>query len=392
MNGKSAIPETPPNALLITRNLPPLRGGMERLNLHMAQSLSDWCNLVVIGPEGCSLRLPETIEVLEVPAAPLWRFLLSARQAVARLSTHPFDFVLAGSGLTAPLARKVAKRANAKSVAYVHGLDLVANHPVYRFLWMPHLRRLDLALANSRNTADLAARRGVAGGRIRVVNPGVSLPRTPEEAGNEFRARHQLGKRPMLLSVGRLTRRKGLAEFVRHVMPAIRRSYPDVALVVIGDEAPDALSGAGLGSHSELQKLAAELEMSNSLFMFGPCDDQTLEQAYFAADVHVFPVREVPGDVEGFGMVAIEAAAHGLPTIAFAVGGVPDAVESGRSGYLVRPDDYKTFSERVCELLATRAASNWKETARETADKFTWEVFGTRLRQSLVPNKNGKYP
>lgn len=383
------MPDALPNALLITRNLPPLRGGMERLNLHMAQSLSDWCNLVVIGPEGCSIHLPEHVEVHEVSAAPLWRFLLSARRSVTGLSARPFDLVLAGSGLTAPLARKVARRTHAKSVAYVHGLDLVTTHPVYRFLWMPHLRRLDLALANSKNTAALAVRRGVAGGRISVVNPGVSLPKISEETGDNFRARHQLGKRAMLLSVGRMTRRKGLAEFVRHAMPAIRRSYPDAVLVVIGDEAPDALSGAGIGSHSALKTLAAEMELGNSVLVLGPCDDDTLQQAYFAADVHVFPVREVPGDVEGFGMVAIEAAAHGLPTVAFAVGGVPDAIESGRSGYLVQPGDYKSFSERVCELLGSRGTSTWKETARKSAENFSWEDFGRRLRESLLGNRTG---
>ena len=361
---------------------------MERLNLHMARSLNEWTNLTVIGPQGCSSFLPNEMEVIEVPARPLWRFLLSARRAVTRVSSHRFEFVLAGSGLTAPLARRAAKKSNARSVAYVHGLDLVARHLAYRLFWMPQLRRLDLALANSRNTADLAACRGVAGGRIRVINPGVSLPKKSQEIGSDFRARHQLGQRPLLLSVGRLTPRKGLADFIRHALPKILYRYPDTALLVIGNEAPDALSRPGHGNRAALEKLAAEFGMSDAVIMLGPCDDDTLSQAYFAADVHVFPIRDVPGDVEGFGMVAIEAAAHGLATVAFAVGGVPDAVESGLSGYLVQPGDYQAFSKRIDELLATCSASNWQESARTTAEKFTWEHFGTRLRKALVRDIN----
>src|SRR3546814_12930756 len=81
---------------------------------------------------------------------------------------------------------------------------------------------------------------------------------------------------------------------------------------------------------------------------------------YKAASAHIFPVREIPGDPEGFGMVAVEAAAHGVPTIAFATGGIVDAVAEGESGRLIRPGDYGAFAgvvkigrascrERVCQ-------------------------------------------
>ncbi len=372
-----------PRILLITRNLPPLRGGMERLNLHMVRSLMEWSDLTLIGPSGCRSYLPDGLEIFEVPARPLWRFLLSARRAVVRVYSRHFDLVLAGSGLAAPLARKAAKHSNASSIAYVHGLDLVVSHPLYRLFWLPHLRRLDLALANSRNTANLAAQRGVARGQIQVIHPGVSLPAGSPETGRGFRNRYQLGQRPVLLSVGRLTPRKGLSEFIGHSMVEVRAKYPEAVLVVIGDEAPDALSGSGQGSGASLRKLAAELGIGDALLMTGPCDDATLAQAYFAADVHVFPVREVPGDVEGFGMVAIEAAAHGLPTVAFAVGGVPDAVRTGHSGYLVEPGNYQEFAGRVCEILGSKGKTEWAQTARNFAEGFTWDIFAIRLSAAL---------
>jgi phosphatidyl-myo-inositol dimannoside synthase len=373
-----------PKILLITRNLPPLRGGMERLNRHMAEALAEWSDLTVIGPAGCRDFLPSHIETIELTVRPLPIFLLQVLRASWIHSAQPIDIVLGGSGLTVFGVKIAARRAGARSVAYVHGLDLVASHPLYRALWMPALRRLDHALANSANTAGIASRKGVARGRLTVIHPGVSLPHESGAAGIDFRCQYQLNQRPILLSVGRMTLRKGLPEFVRHALPLIRRRHPDVLLVVIGDEAPDALTGAGSGRRRELQNLAAELGMTENLLIPGPCADETLSSAYFAADVHVFPVREVSGDVEGFGMVAIEAAAHGLPTVAFATGGVPDAVHSGRSGYLIQPGDYTGFAERVCEILRAGREAPLRTSARETAAAFSWEHFAQRLRESLL--------
>ena len=79
-----------------------------------------------------------------------------------------------------------------------------------------------------------------------------------------------------------------------------------------------------------------------------------LHAAYAEADALVFPVLELPGDVEGFGMVALEAAAHGLPTFGFRSGGVPDAVQEGRTGELVSASDYGGLAERLANHLASR--------------------------------------
>ena len=388
-------PESPrPRIVLITRNLPPLRGGMERLNLHVAQALAEWGDLRVVGPVGCRDVLPAQCRVEQVPTRPLWRFLMRSLGAAWHWSREPADIVLAGSGLTGISALLAARRSRARAVVYVHGLDLLVRHPLYRWLWIPALRRFDLALANSANTADIAARLGVARGRIAVVHPGVSLPDEPLGSADTFRARHGLAQRPVLLSVGRLTARKGLSAFVRQALPVIRTQYPEVVLVVIGDDAQDALSGARGDGRAALQDLANSLGIGDHVRLLGPCDDDALSEAYRGADIHVFPVRDLPGDVEGFGMVAIEAAAHGLPTVAFAVGGVPDAVSHGRSGYLLPPEDYAGFAERTCQMLADGANVAMRASAREFAAGFRWEKFGEHLREELacrggLPTSNG---
>jgi phosphatidylinositol alpha-1,6-mannosyltransferase len=373
-----------PRIVLVTRNLPPLRGGMERLNLHIALEASRWADLVVIGPEGSRQHLPRAIEVIEIPVRPLWRFLLRSASAAWRAAMGA-DLILAGSGLTAPAALLGARRSGGKAIAYLHGLDLVTPHPIYRACWLPAMRHLAAAITNSRNTARIAQDLGVAGGRIAIVHPGTKLPSAGADAG-DFRDRFGLGDDPLLLSVGRLTERKGLAEFVEEALPRIVATHPGARLLVIGDDAPDALKrSAGPDPGLRLQAAVRATSLEAHVRRLGACDDATLQQAYAAANVHVFPGKNVPGDVEGFGMVAIEAAAQGLPTVAFDVGGIADAVAQGASGYLVAAGDYEAFASRVCDLIAAGRGGPMDAMARGFAQGFSWEVFGERLRTVLEP-------
>jgi len=373
--------------LLVTRNLPPLRGGMERLNLHMAIELASAFDVDVIGPSGCGVHLPNAIHAQEVPHRPIWRFLPTMFVRALRLARKRRPaFILAGSGLTAPIAWIAARASGARAVAYVHGLDLVATHPVYRLFWRPFLRRMDMCIANSHHTACLAESIGIPPDRITVLNPGVELPALIDaSAAEEFRSRHGLGERKLMLSVGRLTPRKGLLEFVERSLPAIAAAHPDVMLMIIGDEAPDALTGAADGMAQRIVQGASGIGLQDNIRILGVCDEADLSAAYQAANVLVFPVRNVPGDVEGFGMVAIEAAAHGLATVAFAVGGVSDAVADGQSGWLVVANDYAQFAERVVQVLAQGTNEAAQDARRAFASGFAWNVFGMRLRELLLP-------
>ena len=377
-------PDLQPTVLVITRNLPPLVGGMERLVWHIVDELRADYRVHVIGPQGCGKHLPDGVTVSEIPIKPMLLFLLRCKWAalVQALRLRP-TWVLAGSGLTAPFAWFAARLVRARCMVYVHGLDLIVQSVAYRILWLPFIRRCDRTIANSHNTAQLAREAGVSAQRLRIVCPGTDMPQPDQEGANRFRRSHKLGNAPLLLSVGRLTVRKGLSDFVRKSFPDIVRQFPDAILVVIGDEAQDALHrSAGSGRDVVLQ--AAEMsKVIPYIRLLGPCSESMLNDAYEAADVLVFPVLKVPGDVEGFGMVAIEAAAHGTPTVAFAAGGVPDAVAERVSGSLIAPGDYGEFATAVRHWLDLRSNGDISISCREFASRFAWPRFGEQLRRAL---------
>lgn len=371
--------------LHITRNLPPLVGGMERLNWHIADELSRYAQVELIGPCSAAALRPPAVPVTEVALRPLPRFLLaSAWQAVAVARRFQPHAVLAGSGLTAPAAWLAARACGARSHVYLHGLDAAVQHPVYRALWHPAIRRMDGVIANSQPTAELARSLGVAAEKIRIIHPGVTLPAAPQSAAalQEFRQRHQLGDRRLLLSVGRLTTRKGLREFVQQALPAIVQAAPDTLLAIVGEAPADSLH-ASVQTRASIQAVADAAGIGQHLRFLGVITNpQELACAYESATLHIFPVRHLPGDPEGFGMVAIEAAAHGLPTVAFATGGIVDAVTEGESGHLVAPGDYPSLAQAALQMLADGPGA-WQTRASAFAAQFAWPTLGNRMLEAL---------
>ncbi len=370
-----------PRVLFVTRNFPPLLGGMERLNWHLADELRQHCELRVVAPEGAARLAPPGVEVREVCLRPLHRFLVQAALRARREARawRP-DWVLAGSGLTATLAWGAARASGARAAAYVHGLDLSVAHPVYRALWRPALRRMDRIIANSTATARLADGLGIAAQRISIVHPGTELPDFDPRARERFRQARGIDPRaPVLLAVGRLTERKGLRQFVAEVLPSIVHEHPGVMFVVIGDAPTNALH-AQVQSPESIRQAAREAGVEGHLRLLGKVDEAELHDAYFAADLHVFPIRELPHDIEGFGMVAVEAAAHGLATVAYACGGVVDAIAHGISGVLIQAGDSRGFASAVLAGLERPLS---QAATRGFAEGFSWGNFGAQVLRAL---------
>ncbi len=218
-------------------------GEMERLIWHMADELSKSAEVKVIGPQGSAELKPQSVSLSEAPLKPLPLFLfIAACKAVWFALRWKPDVILAGSGLTAPIVWLASKLCGAKSAAYLHGFDITVKDRVYQRLWTPTFKKLDRIIVNSTPTKRLAFAAGVPEKKISIVYPGVSLPEQPQpkSAIAAFKQQHGLEDKKILLSVGRLTTRKGLKEFVEQALPTIVQQMPDVMLPVVG-EAPKTL-------------------------------------------------------------------------------------------------------------------------------------------------------
>lgn len=371
------------SVLVVTRNYPPLTGGMERLMQHSVEALSSRFDVTLIGPSGCGKSAPENVTVIECPASPFSFLAMALIKGWRVASKASFDIVLGGSGLVGPVTSFLTRIAKARSVIFVHGLDLVVDNWVYQQFFVPFLRRHDLVVANSRNTRRIAIDKGSPPGQVQVVNPGSTIP--PESVlgdADSFRKRLSLEDSKIILSVGRIVRRKGLVEFLENSWPRIIALRPDATLIIVGESPDDAL----LKDRQGTQRLLNAIERcgKDTVRFLGAVDEKVLWSCYAAADALVFPLIRVKGDVEGFGMVAIEAAASGTPTVAFPVGGVVDAVADGINGILVPEGDYEAFADAVVSICKGGPPS--RSDCRNHALKFSWDVHHQKLLSILAPS------
>jgi phosphatidylinositol alpha-1,6-mannosyltransferase len=230
-------------------------------------------------------------------------------------------------------------------------------------------------IAVSGYTRDLVLRAGVPSERVTVIHPGCDMTRIhqvpvpDEELGRLTRGRPRARR---LLTVGNLVERKGHDVVIRAIA-ALGPRANDLVYLVAGD-----------GPHAAvLQRLSEELGVADRVAFLGRVGESDLRLLYSMADAFVMVSRERSDqcDVEGFGIVYIEAAACGLPVIAGRSGGVSDAVVDGITGLLVQPDSPHAVAEAIDRLLTTPGmASAMGHAARARAIAgFRWEQFAGRI-------------
>ncbi|MBO0866973.1 MAG: glycosyltransferase family 4 protein, partial [Micromonosporaceae bacterium] len=220
----------------------------------------------------------------------------------------------------------------------------------------------------------------VLGGRCELsrLAPGVDTQAYhPGVDGGEVRRRYRLADRPVVVCVSRLVPRKGQDTLIR-ALAAVLRRVPDAALLVVG----------GGPYRDRLHRLAQQVGVAESVRFTGPVPWNELPAHYAAGDVYAMPCRTRVGglDVEGFGIVYLEASASGLPVVAGDSGGAPDAVRDGQTGYIVDGRDPAAVAGRVAALLADRdLARRLGAAGRAWVERhWRWETQAERMRALLA--------
>jgi phosphatidylinositol alpha-1,6-mannosyltransferase len=302
-----------------------------------------------------------------IRAASLARHLRVAR-AVRRLSA-PNAIVHCGRGLPEGLSAMLSGR---RFVCWTHGEELGYASTSRELTWLlPRVyRRARAVLANSHNSARLLREWGVPQDTITVIHPGVDPDRfRPDADPGDWRRRFAPNGEILLLSVGRLQRRKG-HDLVLSALARWRDTDPRVHYLIAGE-----------GDYRPiLETQAREAGLDGRVTFAGAFTDAALPSLYAAADIFLLPNRTDGVDIEGFGIVFLEAAASELPCIAGTSGGAPEAIQDGETGLLVDG----TSTEQLVSAMRRLALSEnlRREMGRRGRQRilegFTWE-HGTRL-------------
>ncbi|MFH8340979.1 glycosyltransferase family 4 protein [Streptomyces sp. AM6-12] len=376
--------------LIVTNDFPPRPGGIQAFLHNMALRL-DPGRLVVYastwkrGREGIEATAAfdaeqpftvvrdRTTMLLPTPGA--------TRRAAGLLREHGCTSVWFGAAAPLGLMAPALRRAGAERlVATTHGHEAGwAQLPAARQL----LRRIGEAtdtityLGEYTRSRIAGALTPEAAARMVQLPPGVDEKTFhPASGGDEVRARLGLTDRPVVVCVSRLVPRKGQDTLIR-AMPRILAAEPDAVLLIVG----------GGPYEQDLRRLARETGVAASVRFTGAVPWSELPAHYGAGDVFAMPCRTRRGglDVEGLGIVYLEASATGLPVIAGDSGGAPDAVLDGETGWVVRGGDALDTADRVVALLGDPALRRrmGERGRRWVEEKWRWDLLAERLKDLL---------
>ncbi|MEQ9309906.1 MAG: glycosyltransferase family 4 protein [Balneolaceae bacterium] len=282
------------------------------------------------------------------------------------------DVILFSSMVTASLAKLTRSRIDVPMVTINHGQDVKMPIGIYQKFVPKIFNALDGVISVSRATRDECIKRGMD------PEKGIALPNgfdmsDFEEVPQKKDAIQSIEKafsinlsgKKLLLTVGRQVKRKGHEWFITEVFPKIET---DVIYLAIGD-GPE---------HEHLKELLSKSVYKAKVILAGKQPDSILKQAYSAADIFVMPNIPVSGDMEGFGIVLLEANLAATPAVASDLEGIKDVVVDGKNGFKIPIYEPQKFANKVDELLKNGLSAFSKNSRSYVKENFTWNKVAER--------------
>ena len=348
-----------PKIIFISHTYPPIVGGIETQNFELANWLSKLTRVTVIANTRGRWFLP-----FFAPYALVKTFWLLGKN----------DVVVLGSGILAINGWFIKLFSKKPVICILHGLDINYNSAslgvwyekllitTYQTLWTKiFLPNLDQFVAVGNETIKVATERGIPKEKLLFIPNGVDTEKNLIEktkADLEKILGVSVANKKILLTSGRLAKRKGVAWFVRSVMPKLPMEY----VYVIAGNGKD---------KANIVKAIAEQELSERILMLGYVTDEVRNTLWATCDLFIQPNIKIAGDMEGFGISVIEAGACRLPVLASDLEGLKDAIKDGKNGFLVQPENAQAYIKKITELFANGSPR---------------EIFGQAVRDYVVEN------
>ena len=349
--------------LFITRNYPPKIGGLETFSYNLIKEFEKRHNVTKIVLSRSIIHL-----IWFVPYS-LFRSLFVARKHSIR-HIHLCDAFLAPIGMLLKLSL------GAHVSVSIHGLDITYPNFLYQLLIPRCVARLDKIISVSQATQNECRRRNIPAEKCVVIPNGIHpnelylpVPSDELQTNLEKTTGRVIRDKKILVTVGRLVKRKGVAWFIDNVMPNFNSSY----IYIIAGDGPE---------FDRIQRVVSKRKLKNQVVMLGRVPNDTRKILLNAADIFIMPNNTVDNDIEGFGIAMLEAGSCGLPVVASNLQGIKDAVIDGKTGFLVNEGDVDGFLKRI------RSMGLAKEDIRTYVNaKFSWENIYLSYRRVILDEK-----
>jgi phosphatidyl-myo-inositol dimannoside synthase len=364
--------------LLVTNDFPPRVGGIQVYLENIYRRLATRHDVTVIAPShpgDLAYDAAQPFRVVRFPTRVYWP--AKSLEDVVKRHAAGADVVAFGAMLPMNL---IGSRLDIPTVVHTHGFEVAwARVPALLQMMRRIGRNARLVTVVSDYTRRFIERAlGEGEARIEMLRTGVDLEAFhPGVSGEEVRKQHGLAGRPVVACISRLVPRKGQDKII-HAMRNVIETVPDVAALIVGD-------GAIRG---RLERMAANAGLSDRIAFAGEVPQAELPAYYAAGDVFAMPCRSRWGglEVEGLGLVYLEAQACGRPAIAGDSGGAPEAVIPGKTGYVVHGADHRALAQTIAGLLADPAkARRMGEAGRAFVERdYHWDVVAARYEAMLT--------
>jgi glycosyltransferase involved in cell wall biosynthesis len=346
--------------LFISHTYPPVVGGVETQNYELSTWLAKQTDVKLIANKKRWLIL----------------FFLVYASIRAVLLAKKYDVLILGSCLLGNIGWFVKKLTRKPVIAVAHGLDLTWKNKLYQKLWIgKFVPSLDKLIAVGNETIAAGINRNIPRDKFVFVPNGVDTKKF-----TEWHSRQELEKivgqsierKKVLLTSGRLAKRKGVAWFVENVMPQLSEEF----LYVIAGNGPDKNNIAEAIKNNHLEK---------RVIMLGYVPDSVRNILMSTADLFLQPNIKIPGDMEGFGISVIEAGACRLPVLASNIEGLKDAIKEGQNGFLIEPKNADAFLKKINELMSRDDFRlEFGEKARKfVVENFSWEKISQQYLKEI---------
>ncbi|MDD5616297.1 MAG: glycosyltransferase family 4 protein [Candidatus Methanoperedens sp.] len=322
---------------------------------------------------------PSELIALKKPQILLPIFYIYAFTKAFFINQKKIEIIHLGDALLSPLGVLLKMSKNVPVTVTVHALDVIFPNRLYQFLIPRCLNRLDKIICVSRETMNECIIRGINPELCTVIPNGIDkfypIKYLEKKKMLKYLINIEIGNNKILLSVGRLIERKGFHYFIKNTFPCIRKEFPGIIYLIVG-------SGK---LKNKLNDIIMQLGFENEVFILQKIDDNSLNSLYQISDIFIMPNIPVKGDMEGFGIVALEASSSGLPVVASNIEGIKDAIIDNKNGFLIDPYDNKRYIEVILDLLKndTKRINFGREAMEITSKTYNWKIISESYLQTF---------